>query len=77
METDKYPCPICGTLCLGEEEGSYDICPVCGWEEDGYQKRHPDEQGGPNKNWTLNAAKKAWEKGETIFPRYPNPNAKK
>lgn len=77
MNDKKYPCPICGTPCLDEEEGSYGICPVCGWEEDGYQKRHPDEDGtGPNGDWSLNKAKEAWEKGETIKTNYPNPKRK-
>ncbi|MGI6499219.1 MAG: CPCC family cysteine-rich protein [Oscillospiraceae bacterium] len=68
----KYPCPVCGTKCLSEEMYSYDICTMCGWEEDGYQQKHPDELG-PNKDWTLNVAKKAWKNGETLFERYPNP----
>ncbi|MBR4472210.1 MAG: hypothetical protein IKS55_01085 [Oscillospiraceae bacterium] len=36
----KYPCPVCGTKCLSEEFGSFEICPVCGWEEDGYQQKN-------------------------------------
>ena len=76
MSKKKYPCPICGTECLSEESGSFDVCPVCGWEEDGYQKRHPDDTG-PNDHWTLNEAKKAWANGESLFDWHPNPKAKK
>ena len=71
-----FPCPVCGSLVFEEKECSYDICPVCGWVEDGYQQWYPDETG-PNLHWTLNAAREAWEKGEAIFKGYPNPRATK
>ena len=32
-----YPCPVCGYLTLVEPPGSYDICEVCGWEDDALQ----------------------------------------
>ena len=67
-----YPCPICGEMTLSSEEYSFDICKVCGWQEDGLQQKHPDELG-PNKQWTLNAAKDAWKNGKTLYARYPNP----
>lgn len=72
---ELYPCPICGTRCLSEEYGSFDICPVCGWEEDGITKKYPDKDYGTR--WSLNSAKKAWANGETLFAKYPNPKAKK
>ena len=71
----KYPCPVCGEMCMSEPSGSFDICPVCGWEEDGYQQRHPDETGA-NGKWTLNKAKETWKRGKTLFESFPNPNAK-
>lgn len=42
-----YPCPCCGYLVFVEEPGSYDICPVCGWEDDLSQLRFP-RMGGAN-----------------------------
>ena len=24
----KYPCPVCGEMCMSEPSGSFDICPV-------------------------------------------------
>lgn len=76
MENDKkYPCPVCGTLCLSEEIGSFDICPVCGWEDD-YVSHRWEDMMGPNGDWTLNAARKAWGNGETLFERYPNKGIK-
>lgn len=45
---DLYPCPCCGYLVFEEGPGSYDICPVCGWEDDLVQLRFP-EMGGANR----------------------------
>ncbi len=45
---DKFKCPCCGYYTLGEE-GVYDVCPVCFWEDDASQTRDPDMAGGANK----------------------------
>lgn len=38
----KYPCDCCGYKTKNEEKrGSYEICPVCFWEDAGYI----DEEG--------------------------------
>jgi rubrerythrin len=61
-ERELLPCPVCGALCL-EEKGAYEICPVCGWEDDPLQRREPNFAGGANK-MSLNEAKRVWtEKG--------------
>ena len=45
-----YPCPCCGFLTLGESPpGSYEICPVCWWEDDQVQYRDPSYEGGANR----------------------------
>lgn len=45
----KYPCPCCGYRTLPEPAGgTYEICPVCYWEDDKVQLAHPDLQGGAN-----------------------------
>ncbi len=45
----KIACPACGFLVLEEEfYGSYDICPICGWEDDGVQLANPCSGGGAN-----------------------------
>ena len=43
-----FPCPCCGHLVFAEPPGSYDICPVCFWEDDIVQLRWPDMAGGAN-----------------------------
>ncbi|WP_333756033.1 CPCC family cysteine-rich protein [Streptomyces sp. IBSBF 3352] len=45
--SDSYPCPCCGHRVL-DAPGSYEICPVCFWEDDGVQFRWPTVAGGAN-----------------------------
>ena len=45
--TLTYPCPCCGHLVFDEPPGSYDICPICFWEDDLSQLRFP-MTGGAN-----------------------------
>lgn len=35
-------CPCCGHMSVDDE---YDICHICGWEDDYVQRRHPDVAG--------------------------------
>jgi Cysteine-rich CPCC len=52
-----HKCPCCEFLTLSEEPpGTYEICPVCYWEDDGVQYDDPDYEGGAN-HTSLNQAK--------------------
>jgi hypothetical protein len=54
----RYLCPCCGYKTL-EERGSYEICPVCFWEDDGQADHDADEvRGGPNANLSLTQARR-------------------
>jgi hypothetical protein len=45
----NFPCPCCGYKTFGQEpDGSYEICPVCFWEDDPVQLADPDYAGGAN-----------------------------
>jgi hypothetical protein len=44
----QYPCPACGFEVFDEPPGSYDLCPICNWEDDGVQLRFPAMYGGAN-----------------------------
>lgn len=46
---NPYPCPCCGHLVFAESPGSYEICPVCFWDDDSIQLRWPDYSGGANR----------------------------
>ncbi len=58
----KNQCPICGQTILDE----FDICEVCGWENDLVQLAHPDFPGGANQ-MSINEAREAWTKGEQVL----------
>ncbi len=45
-----YKCRCCNYLTLKEEpSGSFEICPVCYWEDDNVQSDNPNFSGGANK----------------------------
>ena len=58
--TDRscLPCPCCGSLTIGEH-GQYEICEVCGWEDDPTQSANPEEGGGANQE-SLRVAQARW-----------------
>jgi len=43
----------------------YDICEVCGWQDDNVQNNDPDYRGGAN-TMSLNEAKEAYREGEKM-----------
>ncbi len=43
-----FPCPACGFLVFNESAGSYEVCPICAWEDDEVQLRFPGYGGGAN-----------------------------
>ena len=45
---EALPCPACGFLTVEGRYGSYGICAVCGWEDDGVQLANPACGGGAN-----------------------------
>lgn len=49
MSARLFPCPCCGESTLDEEPpGTFNICPVCDWEDDNVQFANPDYEGGAN-----------------------------
>lgn len=46
----RYPCACCGFLTTSEPySGTFEICPVCFWEDDSAQFDDIDYAGGANK----------------------------
>jgi hypothetical protein len=57
QRSGRYACLCCGFRTLATPPpGSYELCPVCYWEDDGVQFADPDYVGGANLE-SLNQAK--------------------
>ena len=54
-ETSLNPCQCCAFRTL-LQLGAYEICDVCGWEDDPVQSADPEFEGGAN-NESLNEAR--------------------
>lgn len=61
VEDGPYRCPCCGFVTLAER-GTFEICRVCRWEDDG-QDEHDAGQvhGGPNHDLSLRQARRNFE----------------
>ena len=55
-----YLCPVCNKYVFKDGPNSYEICPICGWEDDLSQVAYPDSLGANSKS--LNECKKVWRK---------------
>ena len=45
---ENWPCVVCGHYSFDGPPETYDICSVCGWEDDSVQAKHPRMKGGAN-----------------------------
>lgn len=61
IQNKAYSCPCCGFLTVSEPPGSYEICPVCNWEDDLVQFKNIDFRGGANKE-SLREARENFKK---------------
>lgn len=77
-ETKKYTCPCCGYKVFSDLPGSFEICPICCWEDEAKQLRYPKETGA--NQVSLIEAQMNFEKDRVshislkIFSRQPNKN---
>lgn len=57
---EPHKCPVCGKFGF-PHHGSYEVCEVCGWQDDGVQEDDPNFGGA---NWeTLNGYKALYKAG--------------
>jgi hypothetical protein len=55
-----HACPCCHELTL-DARGQFEICPVCGWEDDGQDDEDADTvRGGPNGPLSLTEARNSY-----------------
>ena len=58
----KYKCVCCGYYTLNiKPDNTFEICPVCFWEDDGVQGNNENYAGGAN-NVSLRVARKNFKK---------------
>jgi Cysteine-rich CPCC len=76
----RWLCPCCGYRTLDERPpGTYEICPVCFWEDDNVQFDEPDREGAAN-GVSLNVARRnfrdfgAMERRFLQYVRAPRPD---
>jgi hypothetical protein len=62
VERAEFPCPACGFLTMSEPPGSYNICEVCGWEDDHVQLADPRYRGGANHESLVEAQQAALQR---------------
>lgn len=71
MENNEkgYPCPCCGFLTRSKPDyGTFEICPICNWEDDYVQFNNPDFRGGANQE-SLNEARSNYKKFRASSPK--------
>jgi len=57
QNSPNVPCQVCGERTISEYR-SFDICPVCGWEDDGLREDPDKPEDGPNGTISLTEARK-------------------
>ena len=78
----RYPYPCCGYLVHDEPPGSYDICPICFWEDDLWHVGFPLKGSGANEASMLEGQQNylafgACEERVKQFVRSPLPGEKR
>jgi len=59
----ELACPACGFLTVSDSTyGSYNICDLCDWEDDGVQLANPACEGGANRESLIDAQAAALER---------------
>lgn len=62
-----YLCPCCGYPTL-HGRSSFEICPLCNWEDDGQDDPYADEVwGGPNKGYSLTEARQNFRRNLVMY----------
>lgn len=65
MSKQNKLCACCGSPSLSADS-VFEICPICGWEDDEVQNDDPDFEGGANQ-MSLNQAKEAYKNSEKVI----------
>jgi len=60
-------CACCGNNTL-EDDSLFEICDVCGWQQDAVAEHDPNYTGGANYDLSLNEAREYWKKNHSPIP---------
>ena len=66
-DPEPHKCPVCGEY-MFKDSLSSDICPVCGWEDTGFED-DPDEKPGPYM-MSFNERKKWFDEQRKVNPKF-------
>jgi hypothetical protein len=64
-------CQVCGYKTISEH-GSFEVCEVCFWEDDGIYVNSDEIKGGPNGDLSLNQARKNYQEFGAVEKRFIN-----
>lgn len=72
--TERATCPCCGHRTLPEGPGAYEVCEVCGWEDDDVSTADPTVWGGNPNGISLAEAQRRYRLyGPVRAPRADEP----
>ena len=68
MSVERVTCPCCGYRTLPDGPGAYEICDVCGWEDDESSAKRPLVNDASPNGISLAEAQRRYERYGSIFP---------
>lgn len=68
---ERVTCPCCGYRTLPDGPSAYEVCQVCGWEDDGVSTQRPLIWGGNPNGISLAEAQRRYRRYGATYPKDP------